>query len=907
MSAQIKQVSFSGGEVSPTLYGRTDFIKYETGLRQLRNWMALRQGGATGRPGTQYVGTALNGGSQVRLIPFIFNETGTGQSYVIEFGNLYITFYQNGGNVISSTKTITGATNANPCVITSSSHGFSNGDIIIVSGVLGMTQLNNAYFIIANVTTNTFSLKDLLGNAIDSTLYTAYTSGGTANKIYTIVSPYAQADLQNLQFAESNDVITITHQSYPVYELRRLAATSWTITAMTFSYNDANNYPTASGAGTFGTAGTPTPWARYYVYAVQGNGDEFGGVISSVATSQALALATTGTPVNLRWIAPVNGASYYKIYRSTEVGIGAPPYADGPLGYLGQTSDTHFLDNGITPDFSSNPPIVVLPFQSSGNYPATVGYVQQRRVFANTINNPIGFWMSRPGDYSNFNTYVPPQDGDGIVASIAGEEVNSIQHILELKFMLMLTAGAEIYVQGNGTGVVTPTGINASTQSQYGSSALRPLKVGDVLLFNQALGGFIRDFSFDFSIDGYRGNDITIFSSHLFEGYTLTDWAYQKIPDSIVWAVRSDGTLLGLTYVREQQILAWHRHDFTNGVVENICSIPENGTYAVYLSIKRVINGVTVRYIERMSQRIWTDQLNATYMDCFVSYNGYNTGSTTMTLTASGGFSTTSSAYTQQLTLTASAGFFTSSMVGDQIFLQDALYVSSKGQKGNEIRCTIQAFTSSTIVTVTPNRAVPTDIQAIALTTWARAVKTVSGLGYLNGQQVSIWADRFLVASPLNSNVTTVYTVPSTGVLTLDKWYAVIYIGLPIVQDLETLDIDTSQGESILAKRKRTLKLACYTYNTRSFFVGSENPDSNLDNTTSDYLFQMEEFKRGTSRTNYDQPPELVTDQDYVFFDTRWNKNGRVFIRNVDPVPCTILAISPCGENPAPSPMGERV
>lgn len=841
MSPPIKQVSFAGGEIAPFLYARTDNALYEKSLRTMRNHIAMRHGGATGRPGTQYVGTTLNGGNPVRLIPFIFNETGLGQSYVLEFGNQYISFYQNGGVVISA-----------PSVP------------------------------------------------------------------YKIVSPYLQADLATLQYAESADVITITHKNYPVYELKRFGATNWTITQVQFGAKQA----LLTIDSVVGTAGSNT--YLYIVTTVTANGDEGTQDFSSTAAAINVQ-APQNNPITLDWFGPTNPPFggflpvSYRIYRQ-QFGTGG---AGGAFGFVGivqapppNTPAIHatFVDSVQDPDFTNAPPLTS-PFEKNmgpGNYPSVVGFSQQRRVFANTINNPLGFWESKPGVFYNFDIRINTPDDDPIIASIAGEEVNAIQHVLELKFALMLTAGAEIYIQGNGSGVVTPSAINASVQSQYGASPLKPLKVGDTLLFNQALGSFIRDFAFDFAIDGYRGNDITVFSSHLFEGHQIVDWAYQKIPDSIVWAVREDGVLLGLTYMREQQILAWHRHDFVNGFVEGVCSIPENGQYAVYLAIRRVINGSTVRYIERMSSRIWTDPLTATYLDCFAQYDGRNTQALDMELIAPGNnWSTGATAYQQALGLkctlaSADHAFFTPQMVGSQIFIQDALFVSSNGDQGNQIRCTIQTFVDSADVIVTPNRAVPGNLQNIATTNWSLAVKTVTGLDYLNGQKVSVWADRFVVGSPLNSNVDNVYTV-SGGSITLDKCYAVIYVGLPMIQDLETLDLETNFGESIIASRKRTAKLNVYTYRTRGFFVGSENPDNNMDNTAGDLLFQLEEFKRGTSRQTYDEAVDLATDQDYVLFDSRWNKNGRLFIRNVDPIPVTILAISPGSESKAPSPFYNKV
>ena len=210
MSPPIKMSTFAGGEITPAAWARSDLALYEKSARTLRNMICMKHGGVVGRPGTEYVSTALNGGNQVRLIPFVFNETGLGQSYVLEFGNQYIAFYQNGANVVSSIKTITDVDQVATVLITSNSHGFSNGDILTIEGVLGSTQLNNIYFLVKNATTNTFEITDLFGNNILG--ISAYISGGTANKIYIIASPYLQADLQSLYIGQSADVVTITHQ-----------------------------------------------------------------------------------------------------------------------------------------------------------------------------------------------------------------------------------------------------------------------------------------------------------------------------------------------------------------------------------------------------------------------------------------------------------------------------------------------------------------------------------------------------------------------------------------------------------------------------------------------------------------------------------------------------------------------
>lgn len=851
MSVPVKQCTFAGGEITSAAWARSDLALYEKSARTLRNMICMKHGGATGRPGTMYVGTALNGGNPVRLIPFIFNETGLGQSYVLEFGNQYIAFYQNGGVVISG---------GNP---------------------------------------------------------------------YTIASPYLQADLALLDFRESADIITITHQNYAPMELARFGPTNWVLSTIAFGAKSQ----LISFISMSGVAGS-----NQYIYlitSVLANGDE--GTQSNSATEAAASVSPPDPthPISMSWYGPTNPplagiqAITYNIYRAQETATALGAYGfvgsvPAPAPHTPATVVT-FADTVITPDYTHAPP-QTSPFESqmgAGNYPATVGFAQQRRYFARTANNPIGFWGSKPGSFYNYDVRLNTPDDDPIIAQVAGEEVNQIQFLLELKFMLMLTAGAEIYVQGNGSGVVTPSAINASTQSQFGCSTLRPIKAGDVLIFSQALGSKIRDFAFDFAIDGYRGNDISIFASHLFEGYTIVDWCYQKEPDSIIWAVRSDGVLLSCTYIREQQVLAWTHHDMVNGFVENVCAIPENGAYAVYASVRRFISGTYVRYIERLSSRIWQgpqiainllgtasalgDPIDSTYLDCFSGFDGRNIyPSRFMTLTASGAFVTDGTAYQQQLTLTCSgfqsSTFFNSNMVGDQIFLEDAEYISSQGASGNIIRCAIQTYTSPTVVTVTPDAAVPVEFQAAQIASWAWATARLSGLLYLQGQQVSVWADRFVVGSPLNSHYSTAYTIPSNGKIVLDKPYSVIKIGLPMIQDVETLDLETYFGETILGRRKRMAGLYGYLYQTRSFYAGSENPDTNQQNVNDDPLFQMFPLRTGHNQVTLDQPPPLLTSQDYLITNARWGKRGSIFMRNLDPLPWTLLAVSPKEEDAVTTP-----
>jgi len=240
--------SFVAGEISPRLEGRTNLEKYRNGLSNLTNMVVMPHGGVTRRPGTEYLGEVKDSSVKTRLIPFQFK---TSDTYILEFGDQVMRVYRDDLSVLeSSSKTITGATQANPVVITSSSHGLSNGDEVYVDGLGGMTEVNNRNYLVANVTSNTFELQNLFAENIDGTGFTAYTSGGSATKIYEQSTPYAAADIFDLRFAQSADVMYIVHPSYPIRQLTRTGHNSWAFNTFTVvgtpspNINNAtDNYP----------------------------------------------------------------------------------------------------------------------------------------------------------------------------------------------------------------------------------------------------------------------------------------------------------------------------------------------------------------------------------------------------------------------------------------------------------------------------------------------------------------------------------------------------------------------------------------------------------------------------------------------------------------------------------------
>lgn len=850
------QRSFAGGEIAPALYARVDTTKYQTGLRTLRNFILMRHGGAQTRPGTKFIGEVKDSTKVVRLIKFVFN---TAQTYVLEFGDQYMRVIRDGSYQYDLTLTITGITNANPAVVTYTGTDPSNGQEVYISGITGAigTYLNGRNFKIANVNggANTFELQYMSGSNVNSTGFGSYTSGGTAQRVYTLSTPYLEANLMQLQYVQSADVMTIVHPDYAPRELTRSGHTSWSLSTITFAPSQAApTSPTNGGAG-----------GATYSWVITAIADEtYEESLQSTATTSSTDPSVT--PVTISWTG-ASGAIEYNVYRAL----------NGVYGFIGTASGTSFQDTGYDPDTSDTPPVARNPFNASGDYPSAVTYIQQRLTFGNTDNDPEKVWASKSGLFHNFTTSSPLQEDDAVTFSLAGRQVNEIKHLLDLGRLVTLTSGGEWAVEGDAGGVLTPTQINPKQYSYNGSADLAPIVVGSNALYVQARGSIVRDLSFDYQVDGYRGTDLTIFSAHLFDGYTLSDWDYQQIPHSVVWAARSDGTLLGLTYVREHQLVGWHRHDFTDATVENVCVIPEGNEDVLYLVLSRTVDGRTVRYVERMDTRSVSDIVDFIGLDTSLSYDGRNTGSTTMTLTGSGW------TYTDTLTLTASASYFTSADVGNAIHIT--------GTDGTEVRCTITAYTNATVVSVTPHMTVPVAMRAVAFTTWARAVDQLTGLWHLEGKEVSVFADGFVVASPNNESYTTV-TV-TNGTITLDKTYTVIHVGLPFVADIYTLDIDTAQGETIVDKKKLISAVTVYFETSRGLWVGATPP---TDDTT-DPLEGLTELKI-RSDESYDSPVDLLTGNETINIRPEWNSNGRIFLRQVDPLPLAILAVAPAGLMP---------
>lgn len=299
-------------------------------------------------------------------------------------------------------------------------------------------------------------------------------------------------------------------------------------------------------------------------------------------------------------------------------------------------------------------------------YHGTVVYFQQRLMFAGSRSQPQTVWTSRSGDYKDFGTSNPTVDDDAITYTYAGRQLNQIRHLIDVGSLVALTSGGEYKVNGNQKGTLTPSAFQFSSQGQNGASHVQPIAISNVALFIQQKGGAVRDLAYSFDVDGFRGSDLTILANHFFTGYQITDWAFSITPMSIVWCTRNDGALLGLTYLRDQQVAAWHLHPGA-GRYESVCSIAEGNEDALYCVVERTINGQQRRYIERMQSRLYDVMDDAFFVDCGLTYDGRNRDAS-KTMTVTGG--TGDWPYYEDMTLTvAGASYFTAGDIGSEIHM----------------------------------------------------------------------------------------------------------------------------------------------------------------------------------------------------------------------------------------------
>lgn len=538
-------------------------------------------------------------------------------------------------------------------------------------------------------------------------------------------------------------------------------------------------------------------------------------------------------------------------------------------------------DYGQEQDNAVAPPQDPGFFRAHDDFPSVTGFYQQRRFYASTRNEPLKVWGSQIGRFNNFSKSTPLLDTDAVSFTMVGPQANSPRHMIDLGKLLILTMGGEMRIDGDDAGIIRPDAINPNSMGENGiAENLRPLKVVDSMVYVQSRGNIVRTMR-PVKDGGFEGTELSIFASHLFEGKTIVDWDYAKTPNSIVWVVFSDGTMAGLTYQPEHSIWAWHRHD-TDGLVERVVCLPEGDEDRVYMIVRREIDGQTLRYIERMASRYFQDIEDAHFLDCATRFDGMNTTATTVTIGAMvGPESEDGWGNEDELNIQFSSAYATADMVGQCIFVMD--------NDGDWLKLKVTAYNSNVQLKGIPDRTVPMELREEATAVWALAVNTVADLEHLEGRGVAILGDGYVVANPNRLEMEEVVVEDGAVAWNPDEYYVNVLVGLPFVSDLQTLDLDTPSGPSRKEDMSLVSSVGLYVKDSRGFFAGLPNHVSE-----DDLVEGLQEYL-GRDDEEWGEINDLVTDFLQVGIESEWNTNGRVFIRNIDPLPLNILSITPMG------------
>lgn len=436
---------------------------------------------------------------------------------------------------------------------------------------------------------------------------------------YQIESPYTLAQAKALSFCQSADVLFLAVHGVRPMRLMRQSHADWRFEAMYFTAplpapewntRDVQNVQFINGArksdGSVSQAQLVTPYS-YYVTAVNDDGKESGLSEPANITGPASNNWQAGDYIQLYWH-PVSGACEYRVYKAS--------YGGRP-SFVASGTDTQWADHNSSPSVTEGAPEYNDPFPDN-DFPGAVSLFEQRLVFACSPNRPQTIWMSKSGDYSNFATYKPHTDDAPLELTIASQEVSGASWLAPLRSLIMGTSDMEWEITGRSDSAFSAKTARAKPQSYWGSSLKRALIVGNIILHVSASGKEVRSLQYEFSADSYGGMDLSIMAAHLFDQHRIIDWTYQKSPDSIVWAVREDGVLLGLTFQAEHQISAWHRHD-TQGQFKAVCALPGSAEHTLFCVIQRG----NKLFLERSAPRfLGGDPARAVFVDSALVYEG---------------------------------------------------------------------------------------------------------------------------------------------------------------------------------------------------------------------------------------------------------------------------------------------
>lgn len=834
----VAQQNFSGGELSRSLAGRFDLGIYYNGASWLQNFIATVQGMARFRSGSKYAWNTRDN-QEARLIPFEFN---TDQAYILEFTNLKMRIFKDGGLIVDTAKTITDITEANPAVVTSAAHGYSNGDRVVIDGVQGMLEINNREYQIANVTTDTF---ELVG--INSSGYFAYAGGGTVSKIIEVTTTYTEAQLFDIDYAQTSDTLYMVHAAHAPAKLTRSSHTAWTLNNVVFIANPFGSVKAAPQAISAVTITNGTVNVTYSGADNFANGD-------TVYIEGVLGM----TQINKRWYTVAN------------------------VNTTNNTFDLQGVDGTTWTD--DQPGTGNIEKYTAFSYPSKLAFFEQRLIYGASDAFPQTIWGSQGGEYDNFNQGTGATDA--FKYTLASGQANRIRWIAATEdFLAIGTAGAEFKAEGGNNEAITPTNISIKPPSFYGSADIKPIRLDSHILYITRDKLATRTFEFDALQDGFTSINRNLTADTILEGRYgrasgVKQIAFQSGSPSINWMVRNDGIMVGLTFEPREQVNGWHRHVAGGRLNSGKLYKPEYGSVAtipqseapdaVYMVVKRTVDQQTVRYVEYFAdqpkipqkndyytghkdtdldfylQDLWEAQKRLWFVDSGISLDG--TIDLGLILDDIEG---------NDVTVTAGGNVFAPSMVGREIW----------GKAGG--RAEIIEYTSATEAQVKIKKAFPdTDIAA---SDWYLTFSMIRGLEHLEGEDVVALVDGGVVEN----------LVVEDGLVQLENQASYVIIGLPYLGIYQSMDIEGGgdNGPGV-TKQKSISQVGVRFLNTLGCLVGTD-------------IYKLDRVTFRTTADLTSRPPPLFSGVKMVNVRDSWEDEKYIYCVQDKPLPCNIQLLAP--------------
>jgi hypothetical protein len=916
------QPSFTAGELDPALWARKDLARYQVGVRKMLNCFVHAEGGASNRAGLRFAAEVKDHSKEYKLTAF---EAADDQAYILVWGDENVRVMAGGAYIDDGGSPYELAVPYAHDEIADLYMEQSNDVATVVHPLYPPAELARYGTTDWRYELVSFASQIDAPQGMVATVTEGYTGYGTDKlkefhtyKVSTIGAT-GEESLPSASFVSNTDVVlgydqnfvtitwnapgvviegsatpnagvggagnteidrttplrvgeTITHVGVFSNEVRtnckvkiaeRTGASTYTINVDQLFDHPGGGWhdvelaaPYLVPAGTHFSGAYMTNWTKQTSVAAhsQSAGDKVG---AAQTVTDATGGIVTATRVRYQSTADFVVDSYI-LYKES----------NGLYGYIGTTVETTFKDTNFTPAFTNGPQSGRNPFEGAGNYPQTITFVQQRRVFGGTLNNPQTIFETQAGNYKNMGTSSPTQDSDAIEFTLASTKKQDVYHIVPLeKGMIVFTRSGEWRVTGRDGDVITPSSVLPMPQTPYGAAKhVKPLVIGKSILFLQRTGRRVLAMGYSLEADSYLATDLTLLARHLFKGRRVVAWASADDPDGLVWCVLDNGKALCLTYLKEHDVWGWGRAE-TKGKVTDVAVIPEGNRDVPYFLVERRIGGSVKKYIEYMAPRSFEDIRDAFFVDSGLSLDdpvdiaSVSFGATT-TITSNG-----HGLVDDDLIEIDLAAVYDEDDVETRPL--DGRWIVA-GATPNTFRITHQ-YDNETLGVETGD-----DLDTSGLSSsfydgggvFRKGFDTVIGLDHLEGRSVVALADGHAIDG---------LTVVGGAVTPDDRRHFRVHVGLSYRSVIGTLDLVNPQGDDT-GITKGVPQIFLRLEKTRGEKVGSTE-----DGAAEGYSRDAED---------YGQPATLKGGLYEVDLWERWDSDQPLYIVQDYPLPMTVLGVT---------------